>query len=71
MSITFQEHMKDRTKVFDNCVRAKIGKDFAVFEFECKFDLDKALEFAKSCNKVYKYVLDSNLTDKFVCFNKV
>ena len=68
-SISFEEHMKNRVTMFDNCQKVTIGKDFAVFEFEDAFDLKKAFDFADKCNKMYKYTFESNQVDKFVCFN--
>ena len=67
--MTFKEHMENRATVFSDCKKVTVGKDFAVFEFEDAFDLDKALRFAVSCNKMYKYTFDSNLTNKLVCFD--
>ena len=66
--MTFKEHMANRVTVFSDCDKVTIGEDFAVFEFEDAFDLNKAIKFAESCNKMYKYTFDSNLTDKLVCF---
>lgn len=71
MAVSFKDHMKDRAFMMDRCEKATIGKDFAVFEFESKFDLEKALKFCDACNKLYKYTFDTNLTNKLVCFNKV
>lgn len=67
--LSFKEHMESRVAMFDDCEKVTVGKDFAVFEFECAFDLQKALKFAEKCNKMYKYTFDSNQVDKFVCFN--
>jgi len=67
--MTFKEHMENRATVFSDCLKVTVGHDFAVFEFEDAFDTNKALKFAVSCNKMYKYTFDSNLTNKLVCFD--
>ena len=67
--MTFKEHMENRVTVFSDCNKVTVGEDFAVFEFDDKDEVDKAMKFAESCNKMYKYTFDSNLTDKLVCFN--
>ena len=68
-TLTFEEHMESRSTVFDDCKKVIVGKDFAVFKFDCKFDAEKALKFANSCNNLYKYTFDFNDADQIVCFN--
>ena len=68
-NMTFEEHMKSRGRLFTDCRKATIGKDFAVFEFDDKEAVAKAMNFAEACNKIYEYTFASNLTDKLVCFN--
>ena len=41
MAVSFKDHMKDRAFMMDRCSEVIIGKDFAVFEFENKFDRNK------------------------------
>jgi len=67
--LTFEEHMQTRVTLFDGCVKTTIGKDFAVFEFGDKEELEKAVKFAEACNRIYNYTLDSNKTDKLVCLD--
>jgi len=68
-ALTFKNHMGTRKDMFTNCKKVTIGKDFAVFEFSNKEDIEKSMKFAESCNSIYNYTFDSNLTDKLVCFN--
>ena len=67
--MTFKEHMESRAGMVQACEKATVGSDFAVFEFGSKADLDNAIKFAVQCNHLYKYTFESNLTDKFVCFD--
>ena len=68
--LIFEEHMQSRVSLFNGCVKATIGKDFGVFEFDDKEELEKAVKFAEACNKIYHYTMDDNKTDKLVCLNK-
>ena len=69
MKEPFQEHMKNRASMVDNCEKVTIGHDFAVFKFETKGDLERGEKFMIQCNNLYKYGFSSNLADKIVCFN--
>ena len=65
----FRQNMKDKVESSWSPTKAHLGEDFAVFEFDYKYERDNAFKTIEKYYKYFGYLIYKNKDKKFTVVN--